>query len=168
MNVVPVCRLLLLSAAFTLASCATSPPLARFSQPLSNIIGAEDNVQTTVLNSAGSLQEMDRQRLGARITDQVNALATPHGAAAGVYDIVVDITRYERGNAAARAFVPGAGEMQIEGYVSVYQMPTRAKVGEFSLSKSFGMPGMYGLVTSMDTIENTFARGVAETVTGRR
>lgn len=161
------CHLLLASAAFLLVSCASSAPPARFSQPLSNIIGAEDNVQTTV-NSTGNMQDSDAQRLEAKITDQVRALALPKGGKGSTFDVVVNITRYDRGNAAARAFLPGTGDLNIEGIVSVYQVPSRTKTGEFTLSKSFGMPGLYGLVTTMDTIENAFAQAVAETVTGRK
>lgn len=169
MNFSSIARhLLLASSALLLASCATYAPPARFSQPMTNVVAAEDNVQTTVLNSSGYLQEMDRQRLAALITDHTRALAVSNGGRGTSYDIVVGITRYQRGNAAARAFLPGMGDLIIEGIVSVYQVPSRTKVGEFTISKSFGAPGLYGLVTSMNTIENAFAQGVAQTVTGRK
>ncbi len=169
MNLSAVTRRLLLAAfALFLASCATYAPPARFSQPMTNIIAAEDHVQTTVLNSTGHLQEEDRQRLAAKITDQTRAHALSNGGRGSSYDVVVGITRYERGNTAARAFLPGMGDLNIEGIVSVYQVPARIKVGEFAITKSFGAPGLYGLMTGMDTIENAFAQGVAQAVTGRR
>lgn len=161
------CRLLLLSAAFTLASCASHPPPARFSQPLSSIVTAEDAVHTTV-RSSGGMSEVDHQRLAGKITTQARTLALSNGAKGRSYEVVVDITRYQRGNTAARAFLPGMGDLIIEGIVSVHQVPSGIRVGEFTVSKSFGAPGLYGLVTSMDTIENAFAQAVAQTVTGRK
>ncbi|MGV3658551.1 MAG: hypothetical protein ACO1TE_00150 [Prosthecobacter sp.] len=160
-------RLLLLSAAFALASCASYAPPARFSQQLSTIITAEDAVHTTV-RSSGGMFETDEQRLAGKITTQARTLALSNGAKGKSFEIVVDITRYQRGNTAARAFLPGMGDLIIEGIVSVYQVPSNLRVGEFTVSKSFGAPGLYGLVTSMDTIENAFAQGVAQTVTGRK
>lgn len=161
------CRLLLLSAAFTLASCASHPPPARFSQPLSSIVTAEDAVHTTV-RSSGGMSEVDQQRLAGKITTQARTLALSNGAKGRSYEVVVDITRYQRGNTAARAFLPGMGDLIIEGIVSVHQVPSGFRVGEFTVSKSFGAPGLYGLVTGMDTIENAFAQAVAQTVTGRK
>lgn len=160
-------RLLLLSAAFSLVSCATYAPPAQFNQPLSSIVTAEDAVHTTV-RSSGGMSEVDQQRLAGKITTQARTLALSNGAKGKSYELVVDITRYQRGNTAARAFLPGMGDLIIEGIVSVHQVPSGFRVGEFAMRKSFGAPGIYGLVTSMDTIENAFAQGVAQTVTGRK
>lgn len=51
--------------------------------------------------------------------------------------------------------------------VDIYQMPEHTLVGEFNLKKTFAWGGIYGAATSMEGIEDTFADGVAATVTGQ-
>lgn len=161
-------RLLLLSTAVVLGSCATSTPSARFSQPLSAIVTAEDGVHATVQSAPPTMSETDRLRLAAKVTTYTRSMALSAGAKGEAYELVLDVTRYDHGNAAVRAFIPGGGQIHLDGIVTVLQMPGRVRVGEFAISKTFAWTGMYALVTSMDTIENTFARAVAETVTGRK
>lgn len=161
-------RLAILAASVLLTQCATTTPPARFTQPLTDIITAEDSVQTTVADSSGGMTLTDRLRLGAKVTTQVRTLALSNGGKSERYQLVVDVTRYDHGNAAVRAFIPGGGQIHLDGYVSVYKLPGRTLVGQFSISKTFAWTGMYALVTRMNTIENTFARAVAETATGRK
>ena len=46
-------------------------------------------------------------------------------------------------------------------------MPEHALAGQFDLQKTFAWGGIYGASVSVETIEDTFADGVAETVTGQ-
>ena len=160
--------LLLLTTALALSSCATSTPAARVLLPLSAIVTAEDGIHAKVRTAPGSMAETDRLRLAAKITTYTRSMALSAGERGKAYELLVDITRYDRGNAAVRAFVPGGGQMHLDGTVTMVQMPGNVVVGQFAIHKTFAWTGMYALVTSMDTIENTFSRAVAETATGRK
>jgi hypothetical protein len=78
------------------------------------------------------------------------------------------LTRYDKGNAFARAMLAGLGEIHIDGEVTLIELPERNQVGKFSISKTFAWGGIYGGTTSMDDIEQTFADGVAAAVTGQK
>jgi uncharacterized protein DUF4410 len=77
------------------------------------------------------------------------------------------LSRYDKGNAFARAMLVGLGQIHIDGKVDIYQMPDHTLVGEFDLKKTFAWGGIYGAATSMEDIEDTFADGVAATCTGQ-
>lgn len=55
----------------------------------------------------------------------------------------------------------GLGQMHLDGTVTVYQMPSRTKVGEFVVKKTFAWGGMS---MTMDAIEDTYAKAVAEAI----
>jgi len=74
------------------------------------------------------------------------------------------LSKYDKGNAFARAMLAGLGQIHINGKVDIYQMPDHTLVGEFDLNKTFAWGGIYGAATSMEDIEDTFADGVAATV----
>jgi hypothetical protein len=46
-------------------------------------------------------------------------------------------------------------------------MPAHTLVEEFDMQKTFAWGGIYGASTSIEEIEDTFADGVAATVTGQ-
>jgi hypothetical protein len=56
-----------------------------------------------------------------------------------------------------KASNPRAGEPH------AYQVPEHALAGQFDLQKTFAWGGVYGASVSVETIEDTFADGVAET-----
>lgn len=157
-------RLSVVAAAFTLASCATRTPNAIYVTPLTAAIAQGDRVSTTVSTTDARMPEGDRAVLADRITQDVMALAQPGSGTAQRYLLEVNITRYARGNGLVRTALPGMGQIQLDGVVSVYRMPKRTKVGEFIINKSFMMGGLYGVSVSMNTISNTFAQAVAKTV----
>jgi hypothetical protein len=47
-------------------------------------------------------------------------------------------------------------------------MPNHVLLEDFDLQKTFAWGGIYGASTSMEQIEDTFADGVAATVTGQQ
>lgn len=157
-------HLSMIVVAFALASCATRTPNAIYVTPLTAAIAQGDAVNTMVSTTDARMPEMERQMLADRITQHVQALAQPGSGNAQRYLLEVNITRYARGNGLVRTALPGMGQIQLNGVVSVYQMPKRIKVGEFIINKSFMIGGLYGVSVSMSTISNTFAQAVAKTV----
>ena len=155
-----------LAAAIVLSSCAGTTPQGTFTQALadSSRIVREDSVSTKVTSSDPRMLPSDQVRLGEKVTNKVRAAALSGGGTARKYELAVTISRYEKGNAFARAMLAGLGQIHINGVVAVYQQPGKSKVGEFKLDKTFAWGGIYGGSVSMDTIEDAYAQAVAESV----
>lgn len=152
--------------------CAGTPPHAKFSQPMvaTSQIGASDTVDVAI--EAGenvSLLPAGRDRVAQKIKAQIDKRKgkNPAEAAPRNMQVVLYVTRYEKGNAFARAMLAGLGQIHLDGTISVYQMPDRTLLEKFDLQKTFAWGGVYGASTSMEDIEDTFADGVAATVTGQ-
>jgi hypothetical protein len=112
----------------------------------------------------------EQERLAHKIKSKiVSRKAANTRAVAGVtYEVDLHLSRYEKGNAFARAMLPGLGQIHIEGKIAIFRMPEHRPAGEFGLKKTFAWGGAYGAGTSIEDIENTFADGVAAAVTGQR
>jgi len=155
-----------IGAAVVLSNCAGTTPKASFTQQMADTarIAREDSVSTKVTSSDPNMLPADQQRLGEKVTHKVKSIAQSRGGTARKYDLAISISRYEKGNAFARAMLAGLGQIHINGTVGVYQQPGNSKVGEFKLDKTFAWGGIYGGSVSMDSIEDTYAQAVAETV----
>lgn len=152
--------------------CAGTPPQAKFVQPMvvASQIGASDTVDVTIEAAENvTLLPTGRDRVGQKIKAQIDKrkLKNPGAAAPRSMQVVLYVTRYEKGNAFARAMLAGLGQIHLDGTISVYQMPDRTLLEKFDLQKTFAWGGVYGASTSMEDIEDTFADGVAATVTGQ-
>lgn len=159
--------LLALAAAAILSNCAGTTPKAKFSTPMAegSRIAREDKVRTKVTSTDSKMLPLDQQRMSEKITTKVRSAASGRQGTARNYELLVSISRYDKGDAFARAMLAGLGQIHIDGVVSVYQQPGRKKVAEFNLDKTFAWGGIYGAAVSMDTIEDTYAKAVAEVVT---
>lgn len=80
--------------------------------------------------------------------------------------VTVTITRYQKGNAFARAMMAGLGQVHLDGHVVLARTSDGTTLSDFTMSKTFAWGGIYGASTSMEDIEHTFAEGVAEALTG--
>ena len=109
----------------------------------------------------------DRQRLAEKIEKSIRDTAGPSQGKGASYQAEVAINRYEKGNAFARAMLAGLGQIHINGTVTVRKLPGGAKVSQFSMNKTFAWGGIYGGTTDMDTIEDTYAKAVANAVCGK-
>lgn len=159
--------------AISLTGCATTVPTAEFSHEIvaGATVHATDTVKVNV-NAADGLKILpeEKERIAEKVALKIDArkAANAGGAAARVYEVDLRLTRYDKGNAFARAMLAGLGQIHVEGVVSVYQMPEHTAVGEFTLKKTFAWGGIYGAATSIEDIEDTFADGVAAAVTGQK
>jgi hypothetical protein len=123
---------------------------------------ASDNVNTEVTAPASvAIASYEKDRLASQVTAQVKRQAPAGTRPARNYRLAIEVTRYEKGNAFARAMLAGLGQMHLDGTVSLYALPAQTKVGEFSISKTFSWGGIYGAATTMETVEEEFAKAVA-------
>ena len=157
------------------AGCASTVPKAKFTHEIESKARVSLNDQTKVQVDAAEtvkILKADQQRLSEKIQARIESRKATNAPAADVaartYEVDLHLTRYEKGNAFARAMLAGLGQIHIDGTITIYQMPEHALVGEFQLQKTFAWGGIYGSATSMDDIENTFADGVAAAVTGQK
>lgn len=160
-------------AAMGLTGCAGTPPTAEFSHQIvpAARVSSPDTVKVSV-DAADGLKILpeEKERIAEKLAMKIDArkVANSAAGAARVYEVELHLTRYDKGNAFARAMLAGLGQIHIEGVVTVFQMPEHTAVGEFTLKKTFAWGGIYGAATSMEDIEDTFADGVAAAVTGQK
>jgi len=84
--------------------------------------------------------------------------------AASPLKMKIHFTRFDRGNAFARAMLIGLGQIVIEATVS-FEDAQGATVAQYKVSKDFAIGGVAGATTSVDDVEEGFAKSVAATVT---
>jgi hypothetical protein len=163
-------RLAMLAVA-ALAGCASTPPAAKFShRQAESVFRASDTSDVSVDVASGvAMESFEKSRVAERIKTQIAAkeALNPSAAAASQYQVDVIITRYEKGNAFARAMLAGLGQIHMDGKVNVYAMPERRAVEDFVVEKTFAWGGIYGSSTTIEDIEQSFAEGIANALTGQ-
>lgn len=153
-------------------SCASTVPKPEFSKPMApeSKITSIDEVKVQV--EAGkkvSITESEKLRVAEKIKQKIDLrkIKNSSNSTAKTYEIVLVITKYEKGNAFARAMLAGLGQIHINGDVEVFKIPGRVLLSNFSIKKTFAWGGIYGGSTHMEDIEAIFADGVAATLTGQ-
>jgi hypothetical protein len=128
-------------------------------------VGRDDKVVVNVRPAPGvAVDEVARQRVAQRVNQKIDELkrkAAPSPLPRD-YEVDVRLTRYEEGNAFARAMLAGLGQMHVDAHITVFLLPDRIKVAEFDVEKTFAWGGIYGASMSIEDVEEGFAGGVAE------
>jgi Domain of unknown function (DUF4410) len=175
MSITPIRVSLYISALVTIAlatGCATTAPKAEYSKDLTTQyrIDADDQLHVNVTASAGvEITDLEKQRIAQLISGDLEALRLRNAANNDPKDCIVEvnITRYQKGNAFARAMLAGLGQIHVDANVKVMAGAGTQKLADFNLAKAFAWGGIYGAATSMEDIEKTFANGVAASLTGQ-
>jgi len=79
------------------------------------------------------------------------------------YKMNIHFTRFDRGSALARGLLIGLGQIRIEATVFVIDS-TGKQVGQYKVSKDFSLGGIAGASTTVEDVEEGFAKSVAEIV----
>ena len=155
------------SLVFLLGSCASTAPRPTSVQPVTTQyqLGRDDNVSVNVSPVTGvAVDEVTRQRVAQLIKQKIDILrmkASP-SPVPREYEVNVRLTRYEEGNAFARAMLAGLGQIHVDAHITVFLLPDRIRVAEFDVEKTFAWGGIYGASMSIWDVEEGFAGGVAE------
>ena len=154
------------------AGCAGTPPKPQFSRAIvsESRISSPDTVQVNVAAADRvAILPTEKERLGEKIKHSIDAkkISNRRTGDGREYELDLQLSRYEKGSAFARAMLAGLGQIHIDGKVSVYQIPGHTLVGEFDVAKTFAWGGIYGASTSIEDIESSFADGIAAAVTGQ-
>lgn len=152
------------------AGCATTAPHATFTRelPKMNLVDYNDSITVTVDAGSGiTVAEYEKQRLSQLIKQKIDAYKENSDVSGEKrdYELNVVLTRYEKGNAFARAMLAGLGQIHIDAHVALIALPERENLSEFNISKTFAWGGIYGSSTRIEDIEPVFAEGVAKAVT---
>jgi Domain of unknown function (DUF4410) len=155
-----------------IAACASTTPKAEYSKDITTQyrIDADDRPQVNVsANSGVEITDLEKQRIAQLITSDLETQRLHNAANNDPKDCLVEvtITRYQKGNAFARAMVAGLGQIHIDANVKILAKANNEKLADFTLAKTFAWGGIYGASTSMEDIEKTFAGGVAASLTGQ-
>jgi hypothetical protein len=164
--------LLMIVSVTLMSACASTTPKPEYSKDLTTQyrIDADDRPQVNVNASAGiEITDLEKQRIAQLITNDLEVMRLHNAANSDPKDCVVDvtITRYQKGNAFARAMLAGLGQIHIDAHVKILTGTNNEKLADFTLTKTFAWGGIYGAATSMEDIEKTFASGVAASLTGQ-
>jgi hypothetical protein len=81
---------------------------------------------------------------------------------------VVNITRYDEGNAFARAMLAGLGQMHIDATVTLSDYQTKEELSKYEVTKTFAWGGLYGGFTDIKSVEEGFAKAVAASFSGKK
>jgi len=157
--------------ALVLAGCASSAPQAQFIQPLapSSLTRANDNAKVALEAAPGiTMMDYEKARLTERLQAQLDSKKLLNTATGDKkeYEVNVIITRYEKGDAFARAMLAGLGQIHLDGTIKVCVLPAHEQVGEFTVNKTFAWGGLYGASTTIEDAELGFVEGVTDALKG--
>ena len=159
---------LALGALVLFSGCASNVPRAQYAvaPKTEHALKATDSPEVSV--AAGTrdveLLDSDRSRIAEKISRQFQSPV--EGNAERPYRVQVNVTRYEKGNAFARAMLAGLGQIHIDAEVKVFLNPGNEVVNQFTVSKTFAWGGIYGASTTILDVENPFAEAVANGLKG--
>jgi len=83
--------------------------------------------------------------------------------APGALHMKIHFTTFDRGDAFARGMLIGMGQIRIAATVSLVDA-SGATAAVYQVSKDFALGGVIGATTTVDDVENGFAKSVAEVV----
>jgi type IV secretory pathway protease TraF len=158
-------HIVVLLAALALGGCATSVSAPVAVQALSasaplHISDISADAAPDVQVGEGDLG-MITQKVRAYIQAEAPTVMSDAGASA--YMMKIHVTRFERGNAFARAMLAGLGQIHIEGTIDLVDASGK-KLAEYKVSKDFALGGIAGGTTTVDDVEDGFAKSIAEIV----
>ena len=78
--------------------------------------------------------------------------------------LTVNFTRYDKGNAFARAMLAGLGQMHIDAMVNISNKCNGKLLAKYEVTKTFAWGGAYGGSKSIEDIEPAFAEAIVSTI----
>ena len=153
-----------------ISGCASTVPTANFSRQIApdSLIASTDDAKVKIkVGFDVEIMDGEKTRLAEAIEQRITALKVKNSrnGEKRLYEVELLLTRYDAGNAFARLMLAGLGQIHIDGEVKLIELPERKIAGEFSIKKTFAWGGLYGGSVNIEDIENTFADGVAQSIT---
>jgi len=148
-----------------MASPANEVQLARYSEIAVNV-----SCMSGVSLSSGDVERIDAlilKHIPSECSGQFKAV-NPANPGPSTLKADVLITKYDEGNAFARAMLAGLGQMHIDATVTLTDYTFGDQIAKSDVSKTFAWGGMYGGFTQIKDIEDGFATAVASSFSGKK
>ena len=155
--------------AVMLAGCAGSISAPEAVQPLSMEQRSSLKISDVSADAAAGVMMSDGEfgLICQKVKGYVDAarpgVMAKSAAAAQALKLQIHFTRFDRGSAFARAMLIGLGQIHIEADVSLVDAGGKT-VGMYKVSKDFALGGVAGATTTVEDVEDGFAKSVAEVV----
>lgn len=81
--------------------------------------------------------------------------------------VTIAFTRYDEGNAFARAMLAGLGQIRIDAEVTLEDRTLQKVLDRSEITKTFAWGGVYGASTGIKDVEAGFAEAVAKVLLGQ-
>jgi|SRR5271169_562065 len=170
MNKGPMVLLIVISLA-VISGCAGTVPTAEFKIPIDNmnrLCNIDEATVKLIVSDGVTMNDFSRQRLESVLLQKINEKKRSsqcNTTEKRSFVLHSKITRYEEGNAFARAMLAGLGQMHIDGDFVLYLMLEESRtLAEFSVKKTFAWGGIYGASTRIEDVEPAFAESVANAI----
>jgi hypothetical protein len=149
-----------------LAGCAGSVSAPTPVQPLAADQRANLHISAVSADAAPGVEmsDGDLDMICAKVKSyaQTEAPGVISDAGQGL-KMQLHFTKFERGSAFARAMLAGLGQIRIEATVSLVDA-SGTTVGQYAVSKDFSIGGVVGASTTVEDVEEGFAKSVVEIV----
>jgi hypothetical protein len=162
-------RIVLLSALVVLSACAgdVAKPVAvqEIAPPQKLALRVSDVTAEAQPGVTMASYELDRIVSKVKsVLPAVSGSGAPPAStgAAPMAKIRMVFTQYDKGNAFARFMLIGTGQIKIDADVYFVDDATGQQIGKYQVSKQFAFGGIYGGSTSVEDVEDGFAKSVAE------
>ena len=152
----------------TFASCAGSGggAVSYGSTPVAGaVLNSSDNVAVAVTPAAG-MADFETSRLTSRVKAALDKKRAGNSGPARKVAVHVQMSRYDKGNAFARAMLAGLGQIHIDANVTATAGGN--PLMSFPVKKTFAWGGMMGGMTDISQVEVGFAEKVAGGLTGKK
>lgn len=161
----PLRLILPLIFAASLAACAGSVSAPTTIQAMSPDVRASLRVSNVSADAASGVEmsDADFDAVCQKVKAHLPAGVLADSGAAGTYAMKIHFTRFDRGSAAARALLIGLGQIRIEATVSLVDGSGNS-VAQYGVAKDFALGGIAGATTSVDDVEDGFAKSIVEIV----
>ncbi|UJP05906.1 MAG: DUF4410 domain-containing protein [Nitrosomonas sp.] len=137
---------------------------AKFSELLINVQSGSD-----VSLNQESIDRMTKQIIENIKADTSNRFSKINGESPSTttLEASIIITKYEEGNAFARAMLAGLGQMHIDADVTLYDHASKDKLTQYEVNKTFAWGGVYGGITTIKDVEIGFSKAIADSILGK-
>lgn len=160
-----------LALALFLSACATSSTKPQAVQTMSPQQITTLHLKSVAVTAVPGIvmTQNDFDRIGLKLKNELNAAAPgimvdPASAeAATAGSLKVNFTQYDSGSAFARAMLIGLGQIHVEGDATFLDA-AGTTIGKYTIKKQFALGGIAGAVTSIQDVEDGFAKSVGEIV----
>jgi hypothetical protein len=103
------------------------------------------------------------QKVRADISAEAPGVLAEGPDAASAMKMKLHFTKFDRGNAFARFMLIGLGQIRIEADVDILNN-SGVQIAQYKVSKDFALGGVAGGTTTVEDVEEGFAKSVAEVV----